>query len=195
MNKEKIKLIHCMNKEKSKGIDSIGKNCQLLGDIDKHNRHLVKMGNNVILGIESLIVLHGPVRPHKKNNKVIIEDSVWIGRRALILCGVKIGKASIIGAMSLVCSDIPPYTVAAGNPCKPIRKIKPLELLLIFASNKERFIVTRKKRSKKYKKWSVLTIDDIKYLFSYKTNKCYDSELDLDNMTVNDVLDFYQIKR
>lgn len=174
---------------KSKGVSAIGENCRLLGDIDKYNRHLVEIGKNVILGGDSMIVLHGPIRPYRENNKVIIEDYVWIGRRALILCGVKIGKASIIGAMSLVCGDIPPYIVAAGNPCKPIRKIKPLELLRTFAIKKE----GTKHLGEGPPNWSVVTMDDIKDLFSYKTKMCYDMRLDLDNMTVNDVLTFYNI--
>ena len=36
--------------------------------------------------------------------------------------GVHIGDGSIIGADSVVASDIPPYTIAAGNPCHVIRK-------------------------------------------------------------------------
>ena len=36
--------------------------------------------------------------------------------------GVHIGDGAIIGADSVVASDIPPYTIAAGNPCRSIRK-------------------------------------------------------------------------
>ena len=50
-----------------------------------------------------------------------IEDEVWIGTNSIILSGVKIGKGSIVGAGAVVTKDIPPYTVAAGNPAKVIR--------------------------------------------------------------------------
>lgn len=47
---------------------------------------------------------------------VVIESGVWIGTRAVILKGVKIGKGSIIGAGSVVTKDIPPYTIYVGVP-------------------------------------------------------------------------------
>ena len=39
------------------------------------------------------------------------------------MAGVTIGKGSVIGAGSVVTKDIPPYVIAAGNPCRVIRKI------------------------------------------------------------------------
>jgi len=47
---------------------------------------------------------------------------VWIGQNATILPGVHIGDGAIIGANSVVGSNIEPYTIAAGNPAKLIRK-------------------------------------------------------------------------
>jgi len=54
---------------------------------------------------------------------VTIHDNVWIGGDVKILNGVTIGEGSIIGAGSIVTKDIPSRVVAAGNPCKVIRKI------------------------------------------------------------------------
>ncbi|STZ77390.1 acyltransferase [Bergeriella denitrificans] len=45
-----------------------------------------------------------------------IEDDVWIGRRAIIMGGVTIGRGAVIGAGAVVTKDVPPYTLAAGNP-------------------------------------------------------------------------------
>lgn len=56
-----------------------------------------------------------------KGNTVIGND-VWIGQNATILPGVTIGDGAIIGACSVVGSDVEPYTVAAGNPARSIRK-------------------------------------------------------------------------
>lgn len=53
-----------------------------------------------------------------------IEDNVWIGGNSVILPGVTIGQNSIIGAGSVVRHDIPKNSVACGNPCKVIRKIR-----------------------------------------------------------------------
>ena len=52
----------------------------------------------------------------------VIGNDVWIGRESVIMPGVKIGNGSIIAAYSVVAKDIPPYTVAGGNPAQPIKK-------------------------------------------------------------------------
>ena len=54
---------------------------------------------------------------------IVIEDGAWIGAGAIILPGITIGEYAVIGAGSVVTKDIPAYTIAAGNPCKLIRKI------------------------------------------------------------------------
>ena len=54
---------------------------------------------------------------------VMIEDGCWIGGGVIILPGITIGKGSVIGAGSVVTKNIPPDSLAAGNPCKVIRKI------------------------------------------------------------------------
>ena len=50
-----------------------------------------------------------------------IGNDVWIGRDATILPGVAVGDGAIIGAMSVVASDVPPYAVVAGNPARVVR--------------------------------------------------------------------------
>ena len=54
---------------------------------------------------------------------VMIEDGCWIGGGVIILPGITIGKGSVIGAGSVVTHDIPDGVLAAGNPCRVIRKI------------------------------------------------------------------------
>lgn len=53
--------------------------------------------------------------------RTVIGPDVWIGQGAMVKAGVKIGAGAVIGAGSIVTKDIPPYSVAAGNPCRPIR--------------------------------------------------------------------------
>lgn len=55
-------------------------------------------------------------------SKVFISDNVWIGANSVILPGVNIGNHSVIGAGSVVTRDIPPYSIALGNPAKVIKK-------------------------------------------------------------------------
>ena len=54
---------------------------------------------------------------------MIIGSNVWIGGNAVICPGVHIGDNAVIGAGSVVTRDIPAWSVAAGNPCRVIRKI------------------------------------------------------------------------
>lgn len=52
----------------------------------------------------------------------VVGNDVWIGQNVTVLPGVHIGNGAIIGANSVVASDVPPYCVAVGNPCKVIKK-------------------------------------------------------------------------
>lgn len=52
----------------------------------------------------------------------VVGNDVWIGQNAVILPGVRIGDGAIIGASSVVGSDVDPYTIVAGNPARPIRR-------------------------------------------------------------------------
>lgn len=56
----------------------------------------------------------GPVR---------IGDNVWCGAHVVVTSGVTIGERCVIGANSVVTSDIPPFSVAAGAPARVIRAI------------------------------------------------------------------------
>ena len=52
----------------------------------------------------------------------VVGNDVWIGQNAVILPGVHIGDGAIIGADSVVGSNVEPYTIAAGNPVRVLRK-------------------------------------------------------------------------
>jgi acetyltransferase-like isoleucine patch superfamily enzyme len=54
---------------------------------------------------------------------IVIEDDVWIGTRAMIMKGVRIGQGSIIAARSVVTHDVPPYAIVAGNPAVVVKQI------------------------------------------------------------------------
>ena len=59
-------------------------------------------------------------RPLYSNGRVVIGNNVWIGSKATILGGVHIGDGAIIGANAVVTKDVPPYTIAVGNPARII---------------------------------------------------------------------------
>ena len=103
----------------------IGDNCGFSGTVIAAALK-IKVGNNVRCGANTLITdtdwHHGDVRVGQ-DAIVIIHDNVWIGYGVKILKGVTIGENSLIGAGSIVTKDIPANCIAAGNPCKVIRKI------------------------------------------------------------------------
>lgn len=53
---------------------------------------------------------------------IVIEDNCWVGANAVITAGVTIGRQSIIAAGAVVTKNIPPYSVAVGNPARVIKK-------------------------------------------------------------------------
>lgn len=60
---------------------------------------------------------------YQYNLPVRIGKCCWIGAGTVILPGVTVGDGSVIGAMSVVTHDIPPNSVAYGNPCRVVREI------------------------------------------------------------------------
>ncbi|PTD97358.1 CatB-related O-acetyltransferase [Pseudothauera lacus] len=58
-----------------------------------------------------------------------IGSDVWIGTNVIVKAGVSIGDGCFIGAGSVVTRDLPPFSVAAGNPCRVIRSRFNPELL------------------------------------------------------------------
>ena len=56
-----------------------------------------------------------------------IEANVWIGFESCILPGVTIGEGAVVGARSVVTTDVPPLTIVAGNPARFVRALTPEE--------------------------------------------------------------------
>ncbi len=84
------------------------------------------LGNNIRCGANTLITdsdWHNDDPRVGPPRAVIIHDNVWLGYNAVVLKGVTIGENSIIGACSVVVSDIPPNVIAAGNPCRVLKNI------------------------------------------------------------------------
>lgn len=55
---------------------------------------------------------------------ITIGDHAWLGMNVLVLKGVTIGEGAVIGAGSIVTRDIPPYTLAAGQPARAVHAIE-----------------------------------------------------------------------
>ena len=59
-----------------------------------------------------------------KVTKTIVKKRASIGANATIICGVVIGKNSIVGAGSVVTKNVPDNSIVVGNPAKVIGKVK-----------------------------------------------------------------------
>ncbi len=105
----------------------IGSNCHFNGIIIRGNGK-VTIGDNFHCGKDVLIInsYHkydgGDDLPYDSkiviDKDIVIEDNVWIGDRAILLGGIKIGSGAIIQAGAVVSKDIPKFAIAGGNPAK-----------------------------------------------------------------------------
>lgn len=114
---------------------NIGQNVYMSGKIGNH----CKVQNNVSIytGVEAedyvffgpSCVLTNDKNPrgmHSKNGQYIktyLETGVTLGANCTIVCGVRIGKHSLIGAGAVVTKDVEPYSIMVGNPAKKIGQI------------------------------------------------------------------------
>lgn len=103
----------------------------------------VDIGNNVFFAPNVSIYTAGhPVHPAARGTMyeygipVKIGNDVWIGGNSVVLPGVTIGDSTVIGAGSVVTKDIPSGVIAAGNPCRVIRKITDDDLNYYFKDRK-----------------------------------------------------------
>ena len=99
----------------------------------------IHIGDNVMIGPNvTLATPMHPLLPEERNVRkredgsfynleyakpITIKDNCWLASNVVVCGGVTIGEGCVIGAGSVVTRDIPPYSLAAGNPCRVIRKI------------------------------------------------------------------------
>ena len=112
---------------KSYGV-KIGNNSMIsIGAKIDVRRGSIIIGSNCLITHGCVILSHDHTADILKKDKseflTVINDNVFIGVNSIVLPGVTIGKNSIIGAGSVVSSDIPEFSVACGNPANVIRSI------------------------------------------------------------------------
>lgn len=96
----------------------IGRNCYF--GCGSGGIGVLTIKNNVSITAQTYIIctthlINSPVF-EAVSKDVVIEDYAWIGARAMILPGVKIGRGSVLGSASTATKDIPDYSVYAGTP-------------------------------------------------------------------------------
>lgn len=105
---------------------SIGDNCGFSGTVIGCFSKIV-LEEGVRCGANTLIT-DGDWHPNdwrsSKPRPIRIEKNVWLGVNVIVMKGVHIGENTVIGAGSIVTSDIPSNVIAAGNPCKVIKALE-----------------------------------------------------------------------
>lgn len=105
---------------------ALGKRAEIEAEKSK-----VLVGNYVRIAAEVFITTNGhkfertdvPIHLQgKEHDDVIIEDDVWIGRKAMIMPGVVIAKGTIVAAGAVVTKNFPPFSIIGGVPAKVIKQ-------------------------------------------------------------------------
>lgn len=123
--------LYCQDPEKGSKI-LIGNNVSLNYNVSLNadSSGEIVIGDDVLIGPMTIFRASNhnfdsidlPIRKQGHTaGKIVIENNVWIGANVIVLPNVKIGESSIIGAGSIVTKDIPPFSIAVGNPAKVIR--------------------------------------------------------------------------
>jgi acetyltransferase-like isoleucine patch superfamily enzyme len=114
-----------------RGVD-IGRNVEigygcLLGGVNPSRIHLA---DNVVITARTVILDHDNAYYYTFNREVVcgdvyIREGSFIGIGCVIYPGVEIGPRAVVGALSFVKSDIPPFCVAAGQPARVVKEMRP----------------------------------------------------------------------
>ncbi len=111
---------------------TLGANSSLNYDAVLLDCAAISIGDDVSIGPRAQLVtaLH-PVDDHAARRErwesafpVAIGNNVWLGAGVIVCPGVTVGDDSVIGAGSVVMTDVPPGVLAAGNPCAVKRTIR-----------------------------------------------------------------------
>lgn len=109
---------------------SVGENFYTNHNVTILDGAKVTFGDNVFIALNCVFTTAGHAIDSDQRNQgleialpITVGDNVWIGTNVSVLPGVTIGSNTIIGAGSVVNKNIPEGVIAAGNPCKVIRKI------------------------------------------------------------------------
>jgi maltose O-acetyltransferase len=109
----------------------IGDDCGINQGVYIQGNCGVAIGHRVVLSA-GVMVLDAGLDTSRFNNdfpphvgrKIVIEDGAWVGARAIILPGVRIGRQSVVGAGAVVTKDVPPYGIVVGSPARWIGEVK-----------------------------------------------------------------------
>lgn len=77
--------------------------------------------------VEQILIRGHPRELPLGEQPVAIQDDAWVGAGAFVLRGVTLGRGAIVAAGAVVTKDVPPFSIAAGNPAVIVRELSPDE--------------------------------------------------------------------
>lgn len=109
----------------------IGEGCSIIPRKLGTEPYLVKIGNHVTIASGVVFITHDggcwifrdEVPDIQVFGPIIIEDNCVVGQNAVLFPNIRIGKNSIVGAGSVVITDVPPDTIVMGIPARPFGSI------------------------------------------------------------------------
>jgi maltose O-acetyltransferase len=115
---------------------SIGRDVYIADDIiiaeELKSRGLITIGDRVSMAPRVTLVTtshpnNSSIRPFapEKTGPIVIEADAWLGAGVVVLPGVTIGRGAVVGANSVVTSDVAPLHVVAGQPARTLRVLTP----------------------------------------------------------------------
>ncbi|WP_096085609.1 acyltransferase [Agaribacterium haliotis] len=112
------------------GYIQIGDFCLISPGVTIASAEKITIGKNCMIAADAYISdsdwhgLYNRTRPFRCSAPVSIADNVWIGMRAVVGKGVKIGENSVVAAGSVVVEDVEANVVVGGNPARVIKRLK-----------------------------------------------------------------------
>ncbi len=119
-----------------RGEVEVGSYCTLAGPIISTNSRVI-IGDYVLISRETVIADSPLAEPAPDGREargdecvppqvaVSLGDNVWVGARAVLLAGARLGEGVIVGAGAVVDFEAPPYAIVAGNPARVVGWARP----------------------------------------------------------------------
>jgi acetyltransferase-like isoleucine patch superfamily enzyme len=126
---KKVNFSVWSDKKERRGI-KIGNYCLICSGVRLSSASEIVIGDNCMIAGGVYITdsdwhdIYNRISPGP-STPVRIEENVWVGDSAIICKGITVGKNSIVGAGSVVTNNIPPNTIAAGNPARVVKHLDP----------------------------------------------------------------------